>query len=250
MKQLAIKAAKEAGKILIKNFGKIKKIEKKDKNTLVTNVDIEVEEKVIGLIEQKYPKHSILSEEVGEINKKSDYKWLIDPLDGTHNYVHGLSLCGVSIALEQKKEVKLGVIYMPFFDQLFVAEKGKGAFINGKRIKASNINKLNNSLLLFCSSLYKNKKSKFWYLNRVIHKISRIRMSGAAVFDLTSIAQGNAEILMDFDTHPWDVAAGFLLIKEAGGRITDFNGKEVNHYCKEFIASNGKIHKKILKCLK
>ncbi len=250
MKQLAIKAAKEAGKVLINNLGEIKTVTEKSLSSFVTNVDLAVEKKIFSVIRKKYPKHSILSEEEGFIDNKSEYKWIIDPLDGTHNYIHSLPIFGTCIALEYKGDVRLGVIYVPLFSQLFVAEKGKGAFLNGKRIKVSNISQLKDSLLLFEGSLHMQWKEKMKFLGKINKKVFRIRVSGAACFDLSSLANGSCDFHLAFATNPWDVAAGFLLIREAGGKITDFNGKEVNHYCKSFIASNGKVHDKVLKLIK
>jgi len=250
MKQLAIKAAKEAGKVLLNNIGKIKTTKEKGLAGFVTNVDLAAEKKIFSIIRKKYPKHSILSEEEGLIDNKSDYKWIIDPLDGTHNYMHALPLFGTCIALEYKGEIKFGVIYMPMLNQLFVAEKGKGAFLNGKRIKVSDIAELKDSLLLFEGSLHLKWKEKRNFLNKVSGKVFRVRISGAACFDLSSLANGNCDFHLAFATNPWDVAAGFLLIRESGGKITDFNDKDVDHYCKSFITSNGLVHDKVLKLIK
>ena len=138
MKSTAIRAAKEAAKIIVANFNKIKHISKKGEGDYFTNVDILAEEKIISIIQRRFPKHNILSEEAGLIDKNSEFTWLVDPLDGTHNYMHGLPLFGVSVGLEHKKKIIMGVIYLPMLDELFVAERGKGAFLNGKRIKVSN----------------------------------------------------------------------------------------------------------------
>ena len=250
MKQLAIKAAKEAGRILLNNLGKVRAVKEKSLSNFVTNVDLAAEKKIFSVIRKKYPSFSILSEEAGFIDKNSDYKWVIDPLDGTHNYMHSLPIFGTSIALEYKDEVKLGVIYLPMLNQLFVAEKGKGAFLNGKRIKVSGIKELKDSLLLFEGSLHLHWEEKRKFLDKVNNKVFRVRISGAACFDLISLAQGSCDLHIGFATNPWDVAAGFLLIREAGGKITDFNGNAVDHYCRSFVASNSKLHNKILELIK
>ena len=250
MKQLAIKAAKEAGRILLNNLGKVRAVKEKSLSNFVTNVDLAAEKKIFSVIRKKYPKYSILSEEAGFIDNNSEYKWIIAPLDGTHNYIHSLPIFGTSIALEHKGKVILGVIYLPMLNQLFVAEKGKGAFLNGKRIKVSDINQLADSLLLFEGSLHMKWKEKRRFLDKVSTKVFRVRISGAACFDLSSVSSGICDFHLSFATNPWDVAAGFLLIREAGGKITDFNGKEVDHYCKGFVASNSKLHNKVLKLIK
>ena len=247
-KKAAIKSAKEAGRILIQNYKKITKISQKSKNNFVTNVDLAAEKAIFKVI--KKFQHSILSEEAGSITRDSDYKWIIDPLDGTHNYIHGLPMFGVSIALEHKKKIILGVICMPMLNQLYVAEKGKGAFLNGKKIHVSKAKELSKSMVLFDSALHEGAIPKIKVLKKISRRVSRIRMSGAAVFDLSSVAVGNAEALIDFKTHPWDVAAGFLLIREAGGKVTDFKGKNIDHYSRSFVASNGRVHKGLLRVLK
>lgn len=249
LKQVAIKSAKEAGKVLLENYNKIKTIKEKTKDNFVTNVDIEAEQKIIEIINKNYPTHSILSEEEGLINKNSSYKWIIDPLDGTHNYMYSFPLFGVSIALEYKKEIILGVIYLPLFNQLFTSEKGKGSYLNNQKINVSPRKSLSKSLIMFDSSLHINKEKKLGTLSKIVELSFRIRITGVAVFALTAVAQGIADAHIIFKTNPWDVAAGFLLIKEAGGKITDFKGNNIDHYSKEFVASNGKMHDELLKLL-
>lgn len=148
MKSTVIKAAKEAGKVLMKNYGKIKNIKTKEKNSYVTNIDLESEKTIFSIIRKKFPEHNIISEESGSLNKKSEYTWYIDPLDGTHNYINNIPIFGVSIALAQNKIVKYGAICLPYFNEFYIAEKGKGAFLNGKRIKVSNKKKFEK---IFCT---------------------------------------------------------------------------------------------------
>ncbi|MBW2980881.1 inositol monophosphatase [Candidatus Woesearchaeota archaeon] len=244
-KQTAIKAAKEAGKILIRYYGKPIKVYVKEENNLFSTADLEAEKKVISIIKSKYPEHSILSEECGT-KKGNSYRWLIDPLDGTHNYLHGLPLFGVSIALEKDKEVILGVIYLPCYNRLYVAEKGKGAFLNNKRIKVSNTNKLKKAMMLYDGGLRRGKKAKLKALDKLVDSVFRIRILGAACFNLTSLANGDADIYMEHSTNPWDVAAGLLIIEEAGGKVTTLDGKKHDISEKGFVASNGKLHNNII----
>ncbi len=249
-KQTAIKAAKEAGKIHLKYFGNIKKIMYKDKTNAVTNADLESEKRIIGIIKKRFPEHSILSEESGATNRKSDYRWLIDPLDGTHNYMHNIPLFGVSIALEFKKKLILGVIYLPCFDDLYVAEKGKGAFLNGKRIKVSNLKDLRKSMVFLDGGFHRQAGKRLKLINKLAKKVHKIRVFGVAVIDFLYLAEGKIEASILFPTHPWDIAAGILLVKEAGGKVTDFNRKEADQYSNCFVASNGRVHDKILSVIK
>jgi|SRR3989338_421836 len=248
-KQLAIKAAKEVGKLLMNNLGKVKKVKEKAKNSLVSNVDLEAEKIIENLIKKHFPNDSILSEEEASTAKKSDYKWVIDPLDGTHNYLRNQPHFGVSIGLEYKGEIVFGVINLPFFNEIYAAEKGKGAFLNNKKIKVSNRD-LANAYINFDGNLYKETKRKTDALRKIAKKTFQTRITGCAVVNGTSVANGNLDAHIAFNTKPWDVAVGFLLIKEAGGKVTDFDGKEANHYTKEFVTTNGRIHDRILKLIK
>lgn len=249
--KFAIELAKKSGQILLENIGKIKSFREKSPNNIVTNVDLLSEKFIINAIKKNYPKHKILSEEIGEIEGRSDYKWLIDPLDGTHNYIHRFPLFGVSIALEYKKRVILGVINIPMLNKIFYAEKNKGAFLNiYKRIHVSKIKNLSSAMVTMDSAFYLHKSLLLDTLSKLVDKSFRVRFPGTAVFELTSVAQGITGGHISFFTNPWDVASGFLMIKEAGGKITDLEGKDTDHYCKEFVASNGHLHGQILGCLR
>ena len=250
MKQLAIKAAKSAGKVLMKYYGKGIKGRVKFDDNLVSKADLEAEKKIMGIIKSKYPKHSILSEESGETKNNPEYRWIIDPLDGTHNYLHGIPIFAVSIALEHKREVILGVIYLPYLDQLFVAEKGKGAFMDGKRIKVSKTNNLKKAMMLHDGGLRRDKKTKLKALDKLIDAVFRLRILGAACFNLVSIAKGGADIYMEHSTNPWDLAAGLLIIEEAGGKVTRLDGKRHSLSNEGFVASNSRLHNSIIKLTK
>ena len=170
MKDFTINLAKEAGKILMNDFGRLKTIKKKGQNDFVTNADYESEKFIISKIQGKYPEHSILSEEKGEIKNDSDYEWYIDPLDGTTNFVHGLPMFGVSIGLAKKGESILGVIYLPFFNEMYVAEKGKGAYLNGKKIHVSDNSDVKNSLVNMSSTRVVNEES---YLKKIMNILTK-----------------------------------------------------------------------------
>jgi len=249
-KQVAIKAATAAGRVLMDNFGKIKYKKVKSRGSYVTNVDLEAEKVILDIVRKSYPKHSILSEEIGNIDNKSDYKWIIDPLDGTHNYMHNLPLFGVSIALEYKGEIILGVISLPYFNELYVALKGEGAYLNNRKIKVSKAGEIKKSLLIFEGGFnHSKRREKTKFFNKAVKLFPRVRITGAAVVDLAYTAIGKADCHISFYTNAWDVAAGFLIIVEAGGRVTDLKGKAFNQYMRGFVASNGKIHEDVLRLL-
>ncbi len=250
MKNLAIKLANQSGKILMENFGKIRFVKSKDNKSYYTNVDLESEKLIIESILKKYPRHGIITEEEGEINADSDFIWHIDPLDGTHNYIANLPLFGVSIALAYKDEVKVGVINMPYLKEFFVAEKGKGAFMNGKRLRVSKTKKLKDAFLVIDMYLRYKAKNRLDLLNKMKGKAQDFRYWGCAVFSYSRIAKGNIDALIAPDTNSWDAAAGALLVEEAHGKVTDFKGDKWNAKIDSYIASNGKIHEQILKAIK
>ncbi len=246
-RELAVKAAKEAGDILRENLGKIKRIDYKGRVSLVTDIDRKAEERIISLIKERYPSHDILTEERRIKEKGSQYKWIIDPLDGTTNYVHGYPRYCVSIALEKNGEVIKGVVYDPVPDELFLAEKGKGATLNGRRISVSKINKLDKSLLA-TGFPYDRRERADEYL-RIYREFmvnsQGVRRDGAAALNLCYTANGRFDGFWEERLAPWDVAAGSLIVSEAGGRVTDFKGDKLDIYEKEILASNGKIHREM-----
>jgi myo-inositol-1(or 4)-monophosphatase len=246
---LAIKVAKVAGDFLLERFGKIERINEKKEGqrlTLVTDVDIEAERKIARLIHREYPHHDLLGEENTSQRKKSDYSWLIDPLDGTHNYIRGIPLFGVSVALEYKGEVVLGVINLPYFNQLFESEKGKGALLNGERIFVSKRN-LPQTIAVYDSTLPDEGGLKISFLERLTKRIFTVRSLGSAAVHLSLLARGSVDLIVEYQEEPWDFSAGALLVQESGGRITDMEGHSWNPYMDRYIASNGRIHDEILR---
>ncbi len=241
--------AKKVGKLLLDNLGKISRIKEKSPKNFVTNVDLASEKLIISEIRKKYPDHQILSEEFGEKKTSSPYKWIIDPLDGTHNFMHSFPIFGVSIALEKNNEIISAAINIPKLCQSFIAEKGKSAFLNGKQIHVSKTARLYNSLIGMDSLFDKQLPKLTSILKKISPKVHAIRFPGAAVMELTSVASGTADAYICISTNPWDCAGGILLIKEAGGKITDYEGEPVNQYSKQFLASNGILHSKILSTL-
>ena len=170
---------------------------------------------------------------------------IIDPIDGTHNYARRLPMFGVSIALEHQGKVVLGVIGIPYFDEIYTAEKGGGAFLNGEKLRVSDV-ELDKSLMIYDTKLRFDKEPMIGSLSDLVHEVFIIRMFGCATWDLCTIAKGQAEFSVDFTAKPWDLAAGALIVEEAGGRVTDLKGNNWNAYSAGFIASNSKLHEEVL----
>jgi len=248
-KELAIFAVKEAARILMEDFGKKAKVSTKLKGEPVTESDIKSEERIIDLIREKYPGHSIIAEERGFLKGNSDYTWIVDPLDGTRNFLHGLPYFGVSIALERKREVVLGVVNLPCFDELYVAEKGKGAYLNGERITVSK-KSLEESLLLYESEFRRMGKLATIPFSDLATSVSAVRIFGSASVSLTLIASGKAEAYITYNVKPGDIAGGALILEEAGGIVTDLKGTPWNSYMDRMVATNGRIHEEVLKILR
>lgn len=250
-KELAILAATESGKILRENFGKAQEVEYKGIVNIVTEVDFLSEDKIIEIIRRAYHDHSILTEESKDHETPSDYKWIIDPLDGTTNYAHGYPCVCVSIALEIKGDVVLGVVYDPLREELFTAEKGKGAYLNGNRIKVSETDELIKSLLStgFAYNIRETAENNLNHYCNFSLRVQGIRRDGAAALDLCYTAMGRFDGFWELYLAPWDMAAGSLIVAEAGGKVTDFTSEGFSIYFKEIVASNGRIHNDMIKIL-
>jgi myo-inositol-1(or 4)-monophosphatase len=249
--QLAMAAAKEAGRIQMLHFGHSHPVEYKGEFNPVTEVDRLCEQAIVRMILDTYPDHDILTEESPFKGKGSSWKWIIDPIDGTTNYFHGFPCFSVSVGLEVEGEVKTGVVYVPPLNELFHAEKGRGAFVNGKRIFVSRINKLSRSLLCtgFPYDVHKNADFYLRYFRQFITKSFAIRRPGSAAIDLSYLAAGRFDGFWEFKLHPWDVASASLMISEAGGKVTDLQGQPFNIYSEEILASNGIIHQEMLQAI-
>ncbi|MFH1456744.1 MAG: inositol monophosphatase [Patescibacteria group bacterium] len=255
-KQFAIKVAKQAGQELLKYFKKIDniKVSKKSKHEIVTPADLASNKIIISAIKKQFPSHRILSEETGIYNKNSDYLWVIDPLDGTTNFSLGNHFFNISIALVYKKEIILGVIWAPFFNQLFVSEKNAGVFLNNKKIKVSDVKKPYNSIIDFGYTYKENDRNKKMAQAhaKFLLNFEHAHNLGAAALELAWVAMGRLEAYVLPHTKPWDIAAGVLIVHEAGGSITDFKNKNYKFTTNEkgtLIASNGKIHNSLVKIL-
>ena len=240
-------AALSAGKIILGSTNNIK-VDFKGKTDLITNIDLESERSIIDKIIKSYPSHNILSEEHGLINNNSDYLWVIDPLDGTTNFVHGYPSYGVSIGLVYKNNPEIGVVLELPSKNLYSAQKGYGTFKNGKKINVSKVSKLKNSLHVTGFGYDHGEK---WSINMKLFEhftdiTQGVRRLGAASIDLCHLACGTVDGFWELDLHPWDTAAGIVIVKEAGGRITKMNGGKYSIHEDQILASNGLIHSKML----
>lgn len=251
MKEIAIRAAREGGRILMQKFGGALQISHKGEVDLVTEADRAAEETIVAAIRRTFPRHDILAEE-GEYEAfESPYLWIIDPLDGTTNYTHGFPWFAVSIALAAAGEVILGVVYNPFHKELFVAEKGGGAFLNDIQLRVSETVSLDRALLA-TGFPYDRKQSP---VNNYDHFVNfqqaaqACRRAGAASLDLAYTAAGRLDGFWEMKLKPWDLAAGTLIVEEAGGRVSDFDGRSLDIYGRECLASNGRIHQAMLEVL-
>ncbi len=247
----AKRIAWEAGRILKERFGKYNRIDFKGDINLVTDTDRISQEFIREEIKKIYPDHSLLSEEGLEIRTQSPFRWIIDPLDGTTNFAHGLPVFAVSIAVEFEGEIFGGVVYNPVMDELFWSEKGKGAYLWQERIRVSETESLSKSLLAtgFPYDIREDSNNNLNYFSRFAIRAQAIRRMGAASIDLCYVACGRFDGFWELKLFPWDVAAGTLIVEEAGGKITDFKGLPTNIYSKEIVASNRKIHEEMIEVL-
>ena len=250
--QVAIAAAKEAGRVQMLHLGHSHRVEYKGDIDLVTVVDRLSEKAIVERITAAFPDHDLLAEETLFEEKGSPWKWIIDPLDGTTNYFRGYPCFCVSIGLEVDGEVKLGVVYNPVLDELFHAERGGGAFLNGNPISVSRVNDLNRSFLCTGFPYDVREYADFYlrYFREFIIRSFAIRRPGSAAIELSYLAAGRFDGFWELKLHPWDVAAGSLIITEAGGKITDFKGGLFGIYSGEMLASNGLIHEEMLEVIK
>ena len=242
---VAVSAAKEAGKFLVDNFGKISEIQSKGDRNLATNVDKGAEEIIVSKVKGKFPNHAILAEEGGRDNVESEYLWIIDPLDGTHNFIRNVNIFGTSIGVVKGSEFIAGVIYMPIDDELYMAEKGSGAYKNGKAISVSDTDNLKQCSIAFDSSIRYGPEVMLATLGELAQESFNVRMLGSSARHLTYVAEGNLDFVVEFHDRPWDFAGGVCIIQEAGGKLCDLGGGAVTHETIGYIASNSAVHEKV-----
>ncbi len=251
IKKVAVDAAKKAGKILIgkyKNFNR-GAVKLKAHHEILTKADLLSEKIILEEIKNSFSDHKILSEESGQNKNHSDYLWVVDPVDGTTNFSMHNPLWCISIGVFYRDKVVLGVTYAPILDELYIAEKGKGARKNGKKIKVSKYTQ--KSLHTFCHGR-ENKHFKVALKYYTYQKLNELdcRQLGSAAIELAYVASGRTESIMIPGANSWDVAAGVLMVREAGGKVTDFKGKEWTLKSSNMLASNGKVHKELLRVIK
>jgi myo-inositol-1(or 4)-monophosphatase len=235
--------AREAGALLMSHFNRHIKIEYKGEADLVTVADRSSETLIRERIRQHWPSHDILGEEQGLVDTGSDYRWYVDPLDGTTNFAHGFPVFCVSMALEHKGQRIAGVVYDPTRDELFAAEQGSGATLNQQRMHVSPMGKLAESLV--ATGFPSNKRHKnpnIHFYHQITLRTHGVRRAGSAALDLCYVAGGRLEAFWEFNLNPWDTAAGVLIVEEAGGKVTNFAGGAFNIDSREVLASNGLLH--------
>ncbi len=249
-----METAREAGQILLEKFGRKINISLKGDINLVTEADLASEKLIIERIRSYYPKHSILAEESGESSAVVDgdkrWKWIVDPLDGTTNYAHGYPCFAVTLALEHDGEIVVGVTFDPTRNEMFSAEKGSGAHLNNRQIRVSETEKLADSLVVTGFPYnFKGKEDFAKHLNEFLIRSRGVRRDGSAAIDMAYVACGRFDGFWEEGLNPWDVAAGKLLIEEAGGKLSYYDGSPFSIYTPPICGSNSLIHDEMLKVL-
>jgi myo-inositol-1(or 4)-monophosphatase len=260
------KALYEAGLLLKQAAKRPLKIEYKGPVSIVTQVDKKAEQLIIDIIRKQFPNHSILAEESasefsplpplsprrGERDRVRGSKWIIDPIDGTSNFAHGLPLACVSIAYEENGIVQLGGVWNPFHDEWFWAERGKGAKLNNKKIRVSKIKTLKDSLLVTGFPYDRRERARYYlnFMEAFMMETQGIRRLGSAALDMCYIACGRFDGYWEFKLKPWDIAAASLIAEEAGATLTDFSGKRMSIYGNQTLVTNGLIHNQMLRIIK
>jgi myo-inositol-1(or 4)-monophosphatase len=250
----AVQIAHDAGLILTERMGrKSLQVSNKGVIDLVTEADLAAESFIIERIQAHYPRHAILAEESGAthtVEHNSEFKWIIDPLDGTTNYAHGYPCFCVSVALERAGQVVIGAIYDPLRDEMFAAERGEGATLNGRRIRVSEVEEVSNAMV--CTGFpydVRDRGDFARHFANFIMQAQAIRRDGSAALDLAYVACARFDGFFEEGLRPWDVAAGVLLVEEAGGRVSHFNGQPFDIYTPPIVASNGLVHEQMMRVL-
>jgi len=252
----AIQTARDAGSILADRMGRALQVSNKGDIDLVTEADLASEKLIIERIKTHYPRHAILAEESGAtegintVTGQTDWRWIVDPLDGTTNYAHGYPCFCVSIALERAGSIELGVIYDPVRDEIFAAERGQGATLNDRSIRVSEVDDLNAAML--CTGFPYNVRERPDFARDFVNftmNAQAVRRDGSAALDLAYLACGRFDGFWEDGLNAWDIAAGVILIEEAGGCISDFHGAPLDIFTPKVLASNGLIHEKMMRVL-
>ncbi|MFH1452712.1 MAG: inositol monophosphatase family protein [Armatimonadota bacterium] len=242
-------AALSAGEYLKGHFGKKHTVSYKGKIDLITEVDKKSEDIISKIIRREFPDHALVGEEGTSVESGSGYRWFVDPLDGTTNFAHNFPVFCISIGLQKENEMITGVVYAPVIGELFYAAKGEGAYLGKKRLRVSKIKRIKESLLATGFPYWiKDKKSNkvLKLFKDFVMRAQAVRRAGAAAYDLASLAAGRFDGFWEEGLHPWDIAAGILIVKEAGGIFTDFKGGRLDLRGRDILASNGLIHKEMI----
>ena len=250
-----VKTCRKAAKTLIRDFGEIENLQVslKGPGDFVSSSDKKVEKILIDELQKARPNYSILSEETGEINNDESFKWIIDPIDGTNNFLHGIPHFAISIGLEHDKEIICGIIYDPIKDEMFTAEKGEGSYVNNHRMRVSSRSKLKDCIIFTGGPRYDaaDKELSMEEYNKFSSEVLiPIRKLGRGALDMAYVAAGRCDGFWSRNLNYWDIAAGIILVKEAGGFVTDFNGENEYIQNKTIVATNSKINKEMIEVLK
>jgi myo-inositol-1(or 4)-monophosphatase len=239
--------ARQAGALLMEFFARRIGFEYKGDVDLVTEADRASEKLIVAALQQRWPEHNIVGEEGTRTDNRSEYRWYVDPLDGTTNFAHGFPVFCVSMALELNDELLAGVLYDPTRDELFAAEKGSGATLNGKPIHVSKTREISESILgTGFPSHKRHQNPNIHFYHQVTLRSHGVRRAGSAALDLANVAAGRFDGFWEFNLNPWDTAAGVLIVEEAGGKVTRFDGSAFQIDSKEVVATNGVIHDELL----
>ena len=250
-----VKACRKAAKILIRDFGEIENLQVslKGPGDFVTASDKKVEKILIEELQKARPNYSILSEEIGQINNDKSFRWIIDPIDGTANFLHGIPHFAISLGLEHNEEIICGIIYDPIKDEMFAAEKGNGSYLNNQRIRVSSRSKLKDCIV-FTGGPKRESKDRDLALkeyNNFSSKVSiPIRKLGSAALDMAYVAAGRCDGFWQRNLNYWDIAAGIIIVKESGGFVTDFKGENGYIQNKTILVTNAKINNEMIEVLK
>jgi myo-inositol-1(or 4)-monophosphatase len=240
--------AREAGALLMKHFEQRVKVEYKGEVDLVTVADRESEALILRRIRARWPEHNVVGEEGARIDVGGEYQWYVDPLDGTTNFAHGYPVFCVSLGLLHGAERRAAVVYDPTRDEMFAAERGRGAFLNGEAIRVSQTNRLAECLVATGFPSHKRHKNpNIFFYHQITLKTHGVRRAGSAALDLCNVACGRFDAFWEFNLNPWDTAAGVLIVEEAGGRVSKFSGEPFEISSRQTLATNGLVHDTLLK---
>jgi len=249
--EIALEAVLEAGKILRRGFRQKKVYQNKGAIDLVTEWDLKSQDAVVSRLRTQFPGHDYLVEEAGIKRKSSAFCWVLDPLDGTTNFVHGFPFYCISLALMKKEELLLGIVHNPELKETYWALRGRGAFCNGKPLQVSSVKEISQSLLAtgFPYDILSTYPPIIKRFQRVLTQVQGVRRPGSAALDLCWVARGIFDGFWEQNLKPWDTAAGVLIVQEAGGQVSDFTGRSYHIFKKQILATNSRIHRPMIRLL-